>query len=72
MIEVSATMAPDPGESGTYAWYTTVGDIPRYRDQTTILELTEESTTSGSGWMFVVGRDGQGGIAWKSVPVAAP
>ncbi len=70
-VALSATLLPDPGTSATYAWYTTVGDIERFLDQAPVLEITEE-TASGPGMIYVVGRNGRGGIAWRGIPVSVP
>jgi hypothetical protein len=57
---------PAAGESATYAWYSTVGEIAYYQSNPCELIAAEEPT---QGWLFVVVRDGRGGGAWRGVHV---
>lgn len=61
-LEVS--IEPEPGENTTYAWYSTVGGIEQYQSNPAELVAAEEP---GDGWLFVVVRDGLGGVAWRGV-----
>lgn len=58
--------APRAGEDAAYAWYSTVGEIPRFQSNPAALEVQDEP---GEGWIFVVVRDGRGGVAWRGVQV---
>jgi hypothetical protein len=55
---------PPAGESTRYAWYSTVGEILRY--QSTPTELV---AGGDGGWLFVVVRDGMGGVAVRGVEI---
>ena len=57
---------PPAGEDATFAWYTSAGLIERYQSTPAELVAAEDAT---SGWLFVVVRDGVGGVAWHGVPV---
>ena len=63
---VAVTIDPPAGEDATYAWYTTLGKIEEYQSAEAILEAPE---AAGSGWLFVVVRDGLGGVAWHGAPL---
>jgi hypothetical protein len=52
--------APDDDDA-MFAWYTSLGTIERYRSNPTELVADEV----GEGWLFVVVRDGLGGVAWR-------
>lgn len=55
---------PPAGPDAAYAWYSTVGTIERY--QSTPTELV---AGGDDGWLFVVVRDGRGGIAVRGVEI---
>jgi hypothetical protein len=57
---------PAAGDDATFAWYSTVGAIERYQSNPTELIASEEPD---QGWLFVVARDGRGGVAWRGVQV---
>ncbi len=63
-LEVEVT--PAAGDATRYAWYATTGAIADY--QSNPATLTAEAP--GSGTVFVVVRDGAGGVAWRAVDVA--
>jgi hypothetical protein len=57
-------------DAGGFAWFSTVGDIERYLDAETTLEVKEE--LEATGWIFVVARNGVGGISWRSIMITPP
>ncbi len=65
-VEVSATAQPETAEL-SYAWASSVGELSLYRSQA----ASFATDASGDGTLLVVVRDGQGGVAWKAVPVRA-
>jgi hypothetical protein len=65
-VTLRAQLSPDPGENGQYAWYTTAGKIKLYRSQIAELEVSSDFV---EGFLLAVGRDGQGGVAWRTVRV---
>jgi hypothetical protein len=56
---------PPPGEDAAFAWYSTVGEIDQYQSNPCELVTAEAE----DGWLFVVIRDGRGGVAWRGLPV---
>ncbi len=54
--------APLDPDQGLISWYTTTGDIELYRRTPTELVAPERSAR---GWLYVVYRDGLGGVAWQ-------
>jgi hypothetical protein len=63
---ISIDLDPAPGEDARYAWYSTVGAIEEYQSNPAELVAAEEP---GDGWLFVVVRDGVGGVAWRGVEI---
>jgi len=63
---IEVELDPAPGEDATYAWYSTAGAIEQYQSNPAELVGAEEA---GDGWLFVVVRDGRGGVAWRGVEV---
>ncbi len=61
---IEVAIDPEPGEDATYAWYSTAGVIEEYQSNPAELIGAEEA---GDGWLFVVVRDGRGGVAWRGV-----
>jgi len=55
---------PAAGDDAFYAWYSTVGAIEQFQSNPCELVVTD---TPGDGWIFVVFRDGRGGVAWRGV-----
>ena len=47
-----------------YAWYSSVGDLEKYRQPTAILDASEAS----EGHVVIVVRDPSGGVSWKLLP----
>jgi hypothetical protein len=48
----------------TYAWYTSVGELERYRQPTAALDASD----AGEGTIVLVVRDGAGGVGWHLLP----
>jgi hypothetical protein len=48
----------------TYAWYSSVGDLSRYRQPDAVLDATE----TAEGKILLVVRDGAGGVGWHLLP----
>lgn len=48
----------------TYAWYSSVGDLEKYRQPTAILDAAEPA----EGHVVIVVRDAAGGVSWQMVP----
>lgn len=55
---------PEAGEDTKYAWYSTVGEIVDYQSNPAELVAADEP---GDGWLFVVVRDGRGGVVVRGV-----
>ena len=53
---------PEAGDDASYAWYSTVGEITQYQSNPCELVAADEAR---DGWIFVVVRDGRGGVAWR-------
>lgn len=68
-VELTVATDPEPGENATFAWYTTAGTIDQYQSNPTELVGADETR---DGWLFVVVRDGLGGVAWRGVEVSVP
>jgi hypothetical protein len=63
-VELSAAIEPAADEDTTWTWYSNVAAIERYRANPTVLAAPPWPE---SGWLFVVVRDGRGGVTWRSV-----
>jgi hypothetical protein len=48
----------------TYAWYSSVGDLSRYRQPDAVLDATD----AAEGAILLVVRDGAGGVGWHVLP----
>ena len=48
----------------TFAWYSSVGDLELYRQETAILD----AATPSEGHLVLVVRDGFGGVSWQLLP----
>ncbi len=55
---------PPAGPDAAYAWYSTVGEIARY--QSSPAELV---AGGDGGWLYVVVRDGRGGVVVRGVEI---
>ena len=58
---------PAPGEDAAFAWYTTAGEISQY--QSNPCELIAAEEPRDDAWLFVVIRDGLGGVAVRGQAV---
>lgn len=65
-VQIDVGTEPPAGDDARFAWYASAGGIERYQSTPTELVAAEEAR---SGWLFVVVRDGAGGVAWHGVPV---
>lgn len=65
-LELTVLTDPPAGDDARFAWYSSAGLIARYQSNPTTLVAAEAATT---GWVFVVVRDGKGGVAWHGVEV---
>jgi hypothetical protein len=63
---VAVTIEPAAGDDATYAWYSTLGELEDYQSAEAQLIAPVEA---GTGWLFVVVRDGKGGVAWHGAPL---
>lgn len=61
-VPLAVDMDPEPGEGALVSWYSTVGDIDRYRLADSELVAPP---AADSGWLMVVVRDGRGGVGWR-------
>ncbi len=64
MIEVASE--PPATEDTRYAWYSSAGEIEYFQSTPTELVAGDEA---GARMLYVVIRDGQGGVAWRAVPI---
>lgn len=48
----------------TYAWYSSIGTLERYRQPSAVLDAAE----AGEGAILLVVRDGAGGVGWHILP----
>ncbi len=65
-VDLAATISPTPDDGTSYAWYSTAGEIERYQSNPTTLVAP---AAPGAGWVYLVVRDGKGGIAVRSIAV---
>lgn len=66
-VGLSLAVSPPPDEDALVSWYTTAGEIDRYRVPAPELLTAPEP---GTGWLIVVHRDGRGGTCWRSVELS--
>jgi hypothetical protein len=53
-------------EPFTYAWYSSVGDLKKYRQPTAELDASD----AADGTVLLVVRDGAGGVGWNILPAS--
>jgi hypothetical protein len=58
------TATPSGTGPFTYAWYSSVGDLELYRQETAILDAAAPK----QGHLVLVVRDGAGGVSWQLLP----
>lgn len=64
-VELEVRTTPAAQDNARFAWYSSLGEIEKYQSNPTTLVAKEP----GSGWLYVVVRDGQLGVAWRALPV---
>jgi hypothetical protein len=65
-LAIEVAIEPPAGGDARYAWYTSAGLIEKYQSTPAELVAAEDARR---GWLFVVVRDGVGGVAWHGVEV---
>ncbi|HVV83204.1 MAG TPA: hypothetical protein VHE35_08990 [Kofleriaceae bacterium] len=65
-LDLDVVTDPPATADARYAWYSSVGDIEQYQSNPTTMIAADQAK---SGWMFVVVRDGKGGVTWRGVAV---
>ena len=68
-VDLTVVTEPASGDTARFAWYCSAGAIDRYQSNPTTMVASDTPT---SGWLFVVIRDGKGGVAWRGVEVTVP
>jgi hypothetical protein len=63
-ITLDLSVEPAPTDDAIFSWYSTAGEIDLYRRSPTELAALDEPAT---GALFVVYRDGFGGIDWREL-----
>ncbi len=66
-LDLQVAASPAPSERTRYAWYASIGELERYQSNPSQLTIEQP----GEGWLYVVVRDGQLGVAWRAVPLVA-
>lgn len=64
-VELAVAATPEATDRARYAWYASVGTIEDYQSSPCSYVAEE----AGEGWLYVVVRDGQLGVAWRAVRV---
>lgn len=67
IVDLDVVVDPPPGDDSQVAWYASVGEFDRYRRAPTTWTAPEEPA---DGDLFVVYRDGRGGVAWRHAAIA--
>lgn len=65
-LDMNVVTDPPTGDGARFAWYSSAGAIARYQSNPATMIASDAATT---GWLFVVVRDGRGGVAWRGVEV---
>ncbi len=68
-LALSLNTAPTITEDSLISWFATIGEIDRYRLADTIWTAPDNG---GQGWLYVVYRDGYGGVSWQKISVTVP
>ena len=64
-VELAVQARPEATDNTRYAWYASIGTIEDYQSN----PCSYLAETAGSGWLYIVVRDGQLGVAWRAIPV---
>jgi hypothetical protein len=65
-VELAVASTPAASDRTLYAWYTSIGEIEDYQSS----PCGFLAKTAGRGWLYIVVRDGQLGVAWRAIAVA--
>ena len=65
-VSLAVDIGQASGDMTTFAWYATAGTIDLYQSNPVDMVARDEP---GSGWLFVVVRDGLGGVVWQAIEV---
>ncbi len=65
-VTLEVATEPAAGDDARYAWYASAGAIEYYQSTPTELVVRDQP---GPAMIYVVVRDGQGGVAWRAVAV---
>jgi hypothetical protein len=66
VVAIAARAEPAPGDDAAWSWYSTAGEIERFRSNPAELAVGDEV---GPAWLIAVLRDGTGGQAVGAVPL---
>lgn len=67
-VELAVAIEPKADDDTLYAWYSTVGEIEKFQSSPTELVTPLDPE---EGWLFVVVRDGTGGVTWHKSRIRA-
>ncbi len=65
-VALAVTSDPPAGDDARFAWYSSAGEIAYYQSTPTEMIAAEEP---GMRMLYVVVRDGRGGVAWRAVQI---
>ena len=65
-LDLAITADPPLTDDARFAWYSSAGEIVKYQSNPTTMTAADDA---GAGWLFVVVRDGKGGMAWQGVEI---
>ena len=66
VLDLAITTDPPLAADARFAWYSSAGEIVKYQSNPTTMTAAEDA---GAGWLFIVARDGKGGMAWRGVEI---
>jgi hypothetical protein len=64
-VELAVSSAPEASDRTRYAWYASIGQIEDYQSS----PCSYVAEAAGNGWLYIVVRDGQLGVAWRAIAV---
>jgi hypothetical protein len=64
-VALEVRSAPESTDRTRYAWYASIGEIEQYQSS----PCSYVADASGDGWLYIVVRDGQLGVAWRAIAV---